>query len=50
VAFANLGSRFKSTTNATITRITLLDEATLGAKILFDEISFGSASTVTKQT
>jgi hypothetical protein len=49
VAFGNLGSCSKSTTNATITRVALLDEATLGIGTLFDEISFGSASTVTKQ-
>jgi hypothetical protein len=49
VAFANLGSHSKSTTNATITRIALLDETTLGARTLFDEISFGSTSIVTKQ-
>jgi len=49
MAFGNLGSCAKSTTNATIT-IALLDEATLGVRTLFDEISFGSASTITKQT
>lgn len=49
VAFGNLGSCSKSTTNATITRVALLDEATLGIGTLFNEISFGSASTVTKQ-
>jgi hypothetical protein len=39
--FGNLGFCSKSKTNATITRVALLDEATLGVGTLFDEISFG---------
>ncbi len=47
--FGNLGSCSKSTTNVTIIRVASLDETTLRARTLFNEISFGLASTVTKQ-